>query len=301
MRTLTLLLLLFPMNILAQTVKVIDLETNDILFNRFDQKIYATTPSSAGEYGNSICIIDPMTAEIDTAIFIGSEPNKVALSDNGVMMYVALDGAAAVRQFIVPTLTPSLQFPLGNDPSSGPFYVEDIEILKDRETSIVVSRRNVGISPRHEGVGIYDNELVRPNTTRDHTGSNVIEVVSENFMVGYNNASTEFGLRTMRIDDDGVQEIEVYRNMINGFGTDIYYSNNRIYSTNGKVVDISTETPILLGTFPDALGQVVEDDSEGLICYAYQGSFSDEVLLKRYSRTNFIIVDTIVIDNVLPI
>lgn len=293
------LILLLPISIVAQPIKVIDLETNDILFNKYDDKIYATTPSTAGVNGNSICIIDPVTALIDTAIFIGSEPNKIVLSDNGNMIYVSLDGAAAIRSFDLTTLSAGQQYSLGNDPWSGPFYVEDLEILQGSDSSVVVSRRNQGFSPKHEGVGVYDSGTIRPNTTQDHTGSNVIEIISPELMVGYNNETTEFGLRTIQIDSNGLQEINVYQNMISGFGVDIYYSKDRIYSTNGKVIDISSGTPSLLATFMDASGPVIEDTSLNLICYAYQDFWSDEVLVKRYSKSNFVIQDTILISDTL--
>ncbi len=298
MRTLILLLSLIPMSVIAQAIKVMNLQSNDILFNPFDNKIYAATASTAGVYGNSICIIDPITATIDQAIFVGSEPNQIRLSDNGEVIFVALDGAAAVRKFNVSTRTAEQQFSLGNDTWSGPFYVEDLEIIKGSDSSIAVSRRNMGMSPKHEGVGIYDLGTVRPNTTQDHTGSNVIEMISENLMVGYNNETTEFGLRTIQIDSNGVQQINVYQNMISGFGVDIYYSNGRIYSTNGKVVDISSGIPSVLATFFEASGPVVEDLSEKVVCYAYQNFWDDEVLIKRYSSANFVIVDTIVVSEV---
>ena len=299
MRILNFVLLILPLTLAAQSIKVIDLVTSDIVFNHYDNKIYATTPSSAGALGNSICIIDPVTAVVDTAVFIGSEPAKIGLSDNGEMLYVALDGAAAVRPFSAKTRSSGQQFSLGSDPFSGPYYVEDIEVLSGSTNSIAVALRNQGFSPKHEGVSIYDGGVARPNTTQDHTGSNVIEIVSSNLMIGYNNETTEYGLRTIQIISNGVQETNVYRNMISGFGVDIHYSRDRIYSTYGKAIDISSGTPALLASFFEASGPVVEDTSQNLVCYAYQDFWGDEVLIKRYSAINFILKDTLVISDSL--
>jgi len=138
MKNLKLLLLLLPINVFAQSISVVNLYTNDIAFNPFDNKIYATAPSLAGIYGNCLCIIDPVTAQIDTAIFVGSEPNKIAISIDGKTIFVSLDGSAAVRQFSVPTLTSGPQYSLGIDSWSGPYYAEDLDILKRNDTSFAV-------------------------------------------------------------------------------------------------------------------------------------------------------------------
>src|SRR5947209_2061067 len=70
----------------AQTdsVRVISLATNDIVYNKADKTLYASVPSSAGAGGgNSITPIDPITGAVGSSVFIGSEPDALALSDDG--------------------------------------------------------------------------------------------------------------------------------------------------------------------------------------------------------------------------
>jgi hypothetical protein len=59
-----------------------------------------------------------------------------------------------VRRVALPSLTAGLRFQLGRDPFSGPFYVDDMEVLPADPAAVAVSRRNLGLSPRHEGVAI---------------------------------------------------------------------------------------------------------------------------------------------------
>ena len=68
-------------------VRVVNLPTNDILFNVQTQKIHASVPSSAGSNGNSITEVDPVDGTVGQSVFIGSEPN-------GSFLWVG-DGTAA--------------------------------------------------------------------------------------------------------------------------------------------------------------------------------------------------------------
>src|SRR5688572_28998581 len=81
---------------LAQTetnsIRQLSIATKDIVYDPFSQMIYASVPSSASSNGNSITEINPVAGTIGPSVFVGSEPTKLALSDNGQYLYVALDG-----------------------------------------------------------------------------------------------------------------------------------------------------------------------------------------------------------------
>jgi len=59
----------------------------------------AESGSSVGNNGNSLQAIDPTTGLVTSSTFVGSEPNKLAISDDGHSLYVSLDGPLAVRRF----------------------------------------------------------------------------------------------------------------------------------------------------------------------------------------------------------
>ncbi|MGH9863686.1 MAG: IPT/TIG domain-containing protein, partial [Candidatus Acidiferrales bacterium] len=206
----------------------LNLITKDLVFDPFTQKILASLPSSA-PMGNSIAIINPTTGILEGTVFIGSEPGKLALSGDGQFLYVALDGAAAVRQFDVPTQTPGIQFALGSDSFFGPMFAEDMVVIPGSNTALAVSRFFQGVSPRHAGVGIYDNGVKRTNTTQTHTGSNRIEPsASASRLYGYNNETTEFGFRRLTVDTNGVTEQDATGNLISGFGVDIEFAAGQV-------------------------------------------------------------------------
>src|SRR5947209_11521573 len=141
----------------AQTdsVRVISLTTNDIVYNKTDKTLYASVPSSVGQGGNSIMPINPVTGAPGTPVFIGSEPNKLALSDDGQTLYAALDGADAVRRFDLTTKTPGQQFAVNQDSLFGPFAANDIAVAPGNPNRVAIARYYKD-SKAKAAVAIYD-------------------------------------------------------------------------------------------------------------------------------------------------
>ena len=111
-RVLLLLLCLlgFSSSAFAQTWSTVSLATKDLAYSPLTQRLYATTPAN-----NSVQEIDPFTGTLLRSLFVGSQPNKLAVSDTGSHLYVGLDGAAAVARINLATFTVDLQFSLGVD------------------------------------------------------------------------------------------------------------------------------------------------------------------------------------------
>lgn len=243
--------------------KIIDLATNDLIYDPGTQRIYASVPGTPG----NITPIDPMTGTTGTAIPVGNGPRKLARSDNGQFLYVGLDGEAAVQRIDVTTQTAGLKVALGTDSISGlPLFAEDIEVLPGISQSVAISRRNQGFSPRHEGVAIYDGGVRRPATTPPHTGSNVIEFSAlSSRLYGYNQETSEFGFRRMTVDASGVTVLDVFDSfmgdLISGFDVDIKFEGGRIYTTTGRVIDPEARTVVGTFSLPTTVGNLVKPDA----------------------------------------
>ena len=272
-------------------VYTINLTANDLVYDSVTNKIYATIPSANGSNGNSIGVINPDTRLLENTIFIGSEPTVLAISDNGQYIYSGFSGTSTVRRFDVAAQTAGIQFSLGSDSSTGSYYVEDIEVMPGAPTTIAVSRKNNGFSPRHEGVVIYDNNVMRPTTTPDHTGSNRIEFTSPNSLLGYNNETTEFGIRRLSVNNSGVSTVSVTQNVLSNFYLDFIYRDNYLYSFDGKVVDVTT-APFVIGQFSNATGPVVYDTYYNKVCFASY-DFSGNITFKRFNPNTFLLADSL--------
>ncbi len=224
------------------TIDSISLRNNDLIYNPAVDRIFASVPSDAGAaLGNRLAIIDPSTGDMSSTGFIGSEPTPLAVSDDGSFVYVGLRGSASVSRYDVQSNTVGLEIGLGTSGFLGNFFAEDIAVLPGSPNSIAVSRRNVGFSPRHEGVVVFDGAVQRASQTSGHTGANRIEFGDDaSTLFGLNNETTEFGFRTMTVDADGATVDSVVRGAGGGFGTDIEFAGGRIYMTNGTVLDAAT-------------------------------------------------------------
>jgi uncharacterized repeat protein (TIGR01451 family) len=238
-----------PLGAGALEVAHLAVRANDLAFCRQDGFLYASVAGSDASYGNRIVRIDPQSAQVIASLPVGSEPGKLAISDDGTVLYVALGGAAAVRQVDLTNLTAGIQFTLGSDTFFGPFYAEDLAVQPEHPQVVLVSLMNPGISPRHAGVAVFENGVARAQRTQRHTGSNRIEFSADpGRAYGYNNETTEFGFRRLIVDASGVRELDVTRNAFDGFGLEMLFDQGRVYGSNGQAMDPEART--LVGTFP---------------------------------------------------
>ena len=251
--------------------RAITLSAQDLIYDRPGARIWASVPGTAPDRANTLTPIDPATGTMGASVLIGSDPGKLAISDDFTSIYVALESGAQVRRFDVAAQMPGLAFAMGSDPLLGQYYARDIAVAPGNPGTIAISRKQLA------GVAIYDNGVKRPVQTAPapFTSSSVIEFSSSpSILYGYNNETTDWGFRTMSVDASGVTTTNVQSNLISGFGTDIQFEGGRVYSTNGRVIDPVSRT--LLGTFslpspPDYRG-VVADPSLGRVFFLHSSS-----------------------------
>src|SRR5438445_13704730 len=62
-------------------IRQITLNTKDLVFDPVGQRIYASLPSTAPN-GNSIVQIDPFAGTVGSPVSLGSEPGRLAFSDD---------------------------------------------------------------------------------------------------------------------------------------------------------------------------------------------------------------------------
>lgn len=275
-------------------IKPIDLVANDLLFDSMRRVIYASVPGRGGASGNSITTISVPTGTIASSISVGSEPNRLALSDDGQYVYVGLDGAASVRRVNLLTNAAEIEFALGSD-FCGPLHVEDMAVIPGNSHAIAISKSNGKCSPRHAGIAIYDDGIPRSKTTPGHTGSNVIRFISPFILYGYNNESTEFGLRTMQVSPEGIVISATVQNLLSGFEHRIFLDDGLIYSTSGQVID--PKKMVLLGTFP-VKGYIAPDSKAGRVYFLTLASIRGPYQIKVFDMRTFVLLASVDLENV---
>jgi len=267
----------------TEFIRQIPLATNDLVYSSLTGKIYASVPSSAGSGGNSIKSIDPATGVIESSTFIGSEPNKLALSDNGHSLYVSLDGSAAVRRFDVQTNTPGIQFTLGQDSFFGRYFVGEFAVAPGNPDLLAVAR-SFGNGPSGGGVAVFDNGVRRTNV-----GSNTAFVAFSASASKLYGTGLSSGLQNMTIDASGVTV-----NSISSLaaGARIKSSNGLIFSSAGQVINPDSNT--LLGTFANASSiAFVPDTANGRAYYLTSDQFGGNVVLKAFDINTFLLLGSL--------
>ncbi len=264
-------------------VQEISISTKDLLYDPVRDRLLASIPSAGGALlGNTISVINPYSGLVERSTFVGSEPNRMALSSDASTLYVGLDGSARVRRYDVATGIAGSQFLLGSDSFFGPTYADDLSVQPGNANVVAVSRRYQGVSPRHAGVAIFDNGVMRSVTTGTHTGSNVIAFSSDpGVLYGYNNETTDFGFRTMQVNSSGVTITNTTAGLIGSFGVDIEYQAGMVYATNGRVVDTAFP-PSILGTF--SAGGAIEPDTTNHLMFVVDSGKS----LRIFNQDTFV-------------
>jgi len=278
----------------------LELPVNDIVYNAKDGFIYVSIPGYAGgNLGNSIAAIDPITGVLQKTIFVGSEPNRLAISDDDTQLFVGLDGTGAVRQVDLTAGTASEQFSLGGGSGvyNPPFTAVSLAVVPGQPNSVAVYGTN-GV------VTIFDSGVARPNSSsglQTYFDSNIGALafgssastlyVTSNAIGGY--------LYKLTVDSTGITGST---QLTTGTaGNTMQYDNGRLYIPSGIVLDANTGSQ--LGQFSTtstssttpiaAAGPIVSDSTLNRAWVVPSAFFSNGDQLLSFDENTFNPVDSI--------
>ncbi|PYS99299.1 MAG: hypothetical protein DMF63_11790 [Acidobacteria bacterium] len=222
-----------PSTDLTAAVRRVALPNNDIIYNPSDQKIYASVPGVAGlPVGNTITRVDPVSGSILSSVFVGSEPGRLGISDDGSTLYTSLEGSLSISRFDTITQTAGLQFPrLG-----GSNQIRDLAVLPGNPHSIVVSAGEGGIA-------VYDDGILRPFSPNIEVGP-IEHNGTPNTIYAYHDQSTGFYLYKLSVDANGLSVVSSPRNVIYRFNVTMIFDSGRLYCSDGRVVDPETNRQV---------------------------------------------------------
>lgn len=85
----------------------------DVMYDRPRGRAYITTPQQPGDTrfaAESLVAMNPETGEILQTVNLGGSPTRIALSNDGTTLYVALEGGGVVKRLDAETLTVASEF-----------------------------------------------------------------------------------------------------------------------------------------------------------------------------------------------
>lgn len=199
-------------------VQTLDIVNRDLVFDAPRGRYYASVPGSVVGQGNRIALIDATSGAVSYSAVVGSEPGVMALAADGASLYVALDGSSELLRLSLPGLTEVGRMRLPMDSSFGPYVTESLAASPVDPAVVALSLAYTGLSPRHAGVLLVRGLVGMPQRTQGHTGSNSIVFGKDGqSLYGFNNETTEFGLRRIEVLADGLAQRQVLSNAVGQF------------------------------------------------------------------------------------
>jgi hypothetical protein len=207
-------------------VRALDLPANDVVWDPYAQRIYASLPSSYGTHGNSIAVINPTNGSITGYHYVGSEPNQLALSADAKYLYVGLNGSGSVQRVILPGFTPDINIGLGTGPY-GPNTALSMQVSPADSHTFAIS---VGVASccGSAQLEFFKDSTMLPNYI-SYPDIASIQFVSSSLLYGYYNGT----LAQVAVNSNG-GTLTTQWNALTGSGN-IEYAAGLIYDDSGQV------------------------------------------------------------------
>jgi hypothetical protein len=278
--------------------RIVALDTNDIVFDPFTRKLYASVPSTAPKVmGNSIVSIDPLTGKLGTPVFIGSEPTRMSISDDGQYLYVVLSGANAVRRMNLTNLTAGTQFTTVS-PLFGAFTASDVAVMPGNRDAVAT----VGYA---NGIQLWDvtstGATARPLTralVNDVYEGSVLAWGSPTSLYSNDEGLSPSTLHRFTVDPTSFAETDA--TYLDAVGGKITYSGGLLFADGGGVVDPSPappDTPHLVGRLMGG-GSSAVDTSINRAFFLDQNSYNvTSRVISAFDSTRFLTAGSVQLDN----
>jgi trimeric autotransporter adhesin len=274
----------------------IAIANNDIVYNPADGLLYASVPNiGVGTGGNDVEGIDPLTGAVKRQIWVGTGPDKLALSSDGTQLFVGIDGAGAVAQVDLSQGKVVDQFSLGGGPGiyNPPYTAQYLAAVPGSPSSVAVATQGGFFGGN--GVTIYDSGVARANPSSGISPGPLAFGTSASTLYELNGSTVE----KLTVDATGITATTALATVTNQV-TWVQYDNGRLYLSSGQVFDSSSGA--LLGTFYSsptaaATGPIVSDSMLGR-AFVANTSFSSTGQVMAFDESSFNTIGNITVNQV---
>lgn len=205
---------------LVRDVRSIALVHRDLVYDAARRRYYASVPGSVVGQGNRVASIDADSGVVSDSGVVGSDPGALALAGDGASLYVGLDGSSEVLRLALPGMTELSRTALPAGGFGGPVVAQTLAASPTAPGTVAVAMAYTGTSPAHAGVALVRDGVLQPVQTPGHTGANRIVFGADGGSVfGINIESTEFGLRRLLVQADGLVVDQVVTDAFASFYT----------------------------------------------------------------------------------
>lgn len=238
----------------------LSIPTADLVADATRGMLYASVTAASSTFGNGVLRIDPSIPTANGTVFVGSNPNALAVSDDGSGLYVGDDGTTSVLRVDLASggVGPSVYLGLG---TNGTRIARHIAAVPGSSSRYAVSTASTNVSPSFAGLLLYDG-TTKVSEWDSFTGAETIAFTSNTRLWGYDNETTQFELTAFDVAASGLQKVATYSGVISYFNVTLSGQGGWLFATNGQAVNGTTGQPV--GTYgasglvwPDPNGQDV--------------------------------------------
>lgn len=227
----------------------------DLVSNPITHMLYASISATATANPNTVVPIDPLTGKVGTPIPVGTNPRRLALSDDGTYLYVALDGDHTIQRINLSSSQIERTFPLPSDPSFGSTTVYQMQVVPGTPTSVVASLFR-SASPGEAGAALFTDSglasyLTNTYENRNYGPDSFAFTSDPTKFYSYPFGSTFFGVTAVGSNSLGIIAQGGGGCCDQRTGSMAVSDGTLLYTNSGQVWDPRTST--LLGTYPGSL------------------------------------------------
>ncbi|REK12425.1 MAG: hypothetical protein DWQ37_11860 [Planctomycetota bacterium] len=256
-RLLAILLSIVPSVACGAQFVTVNASVRDLGYSPLSGLVYGSIPNSAPTNPNTLLPMDPFSGGQETAIPIGFDPNKVAVSYDGANVWAIVGGSRAVQRYHVPTQTNDQFFTINGGPQFNAIYS-----IPDRPDAVLMHSFNPGISPPGGVNAVYENAVRLPTAWG---GPDIVSVdpTDGTRAFGYVNSNTSFGSSLGQIGPTGIQGVggSQLSGVLTGFGIGrVQLVGDRLFTNQGAIYSVSLG--IQVGAFQGAGNFVIDPSTD---------------------------------------
>lgn len=224
----------------GNAITLVPVRANGIVYDKFRDRIYASVPSTGGRTGNTITVINPNTAQIESSTPVGPDPGALALSRDGSRLYVGLNGSESIRTVKANTMEPGMQFELGKDHLGRALIAHEIEVSPDDASVIAVSKVLGNDRYTHAGVTIFDDGIKRLNESGGWGSIKLYKTIEfsdrGDTLYGLSVIFGEIYFSIAKVDESGLASSETSQLMLSRYAQ-LKFDRDQIFTTFGELID----------------------------------------------------------------
>lgn len=218
---------------------------NRLAYDPFSRKLIASLGSSTSS-GNSIEFVTPDTGTTDSSVSIGSEPTRLALSDDGQALYVLLTGGNSLVRFNMLTQTSGPSFAL-TPPSGSNSSAFTFAIQPGGENTLALNIPPLGMSEIVDYDPVAGTASARSATTGYRYGRSPQFLNASSLLVVDGSSSL---IADYPINMSGIGTLDSTKSSPVPNLAPFKLANNLLFTANGGVSDLSTLPGHAIGSFP---------------------------------------------------